>query len=453
MYQANTPKKIINIAKALVPMVLLGAFSAQSSADSGRVMLHGGGSVKEIMYDKWVEVAGGAGSRICIFGTNSSNPQGAIDFYVDKFSERGATPVPIDIRVSNSAWNTEPFSDGAFEFTEVRTTEDRLTNDPDTVAQVQSCDAVWFGGGNQSRAMFSLLNEDGSNTPVANAIHEVLAADGAFGGTSAGAAMQSHPIIVSGVSLDSLSVPQGDSAVITRPGLGVLPEHIMVDQHFLARGRMGRLFAAMKEHGKTTGIGIDEATAVVLDLGNETWEVLGENQVMIMNAKDIDNSNELSVHLLGSGDNYDAATDVVDAFTPLTDITTRPYFITKIPFHLNLFGEYTIPSMLTRLMDTQDMQSATGVAFSGNSEFSFGVYGVSLTATKSDDSEVYYCLSSCRRNYPERSVNPARYTLSHVDVTLGNNAIVMAQVRDINDKKERKTTRKAMEKEVKDLLK
>ena len=49
-------------------------------------------------------------------------------------------------------------------------------------------------------------------------------------------------------------------------GLGFFPFG-MVDQHFIKRGRLGRLVVAMAEAGVRRGFGIDENTALLVEGG------------------------------------------------------------------------------------------------------------------------------------------------------------------------------------------
>lgn len=61
----------------------------------------------------------------------------------------------------------------------------------------------------------------------------------------------------------------GDPSAAARgavdPGLGLFPWGV-VDQHFLARGRLGRLVVALRESGTARGWGVDEDGAFLADL-------------------------------------------------------------------------------------------------------------------------------------------------------------------------------------------
>jgi cyanophycinase len=69
------------------------------------------------------------------------------------------------------------------------------------------------------------------------------------------------------------------------PGLGLL-QGVVVDQHFGARGRAGRLMTAVAHNPTLLGLGLDEDTAAELD--SEGWlTVLGHGSVMIVDGADM----------------------------------------------------------------------------------------------------------------------------------------------------------------------
>jgi cyanophycinase len=83
----------------------------------------------------------------------------------------------------------------------------------------------------------------------------------------------------------------------------------VVDQHFLRRGRENRLFSVIMEHPDYLGLGIDEATALVVKDGKAT--VLGKRSVMVfdpagMTLKGASFQN-LRIHVLSAGQAIDLA--------------------------------------------------------------------------------------------------------------------------------------------------
>ena len=78
----------------------------------------------------------------------------------------------------------------------------------------------------------------------------------------------SDPMITSGSSVEALVHPPAAVPHDTRLSIGararLLSRCGLVDQHFLQRGRLGRLVAALLATGWRHGFGIDENTAMVI---------------------------------------------------------------------------------------------------------------------------------------------------------------------------------------------
>ncbi len=89
-----------------------------------------------------------------------------------------------------------------------------------------------------------------------------------IGGTSAGAGVMTHVMIES-----------GRTEAVLSEGLDLLPGAV-VDQHFLRRNRMGRLLGVVKNHAGLVGLGIDESTALVVDLRTRKARVEGKSYVV-----------------------------------------------------------------------------------------------------------------------------------------------------------------------------
>ena len=135
---------------------------------------------------------------------------------------------------------------------------------PTLIARVADYGSVYFTGGDQANIVGALA-PGGVETPLLAAIRAARAAGGLVAGSSAGAAMMSQPMILGGTSIES--VVHGVTADPEQPGLLLgdglgFFRHGMVDQHFIKRGRLGRLVVAMAQAGVRRGFGIDENTAL-----------------------------------------------------------------------------------------------------------------------------------------------------------------------------------------------
>ncbi len=164
--------------------------------------------------------------------------------------------------------------------------------DPAIVALIETCGGFYFTGGSQTLTTKTLRNADGSPTPAWTAIRAINAAGGVIGGSSAGAAIMSDPMITGGVSREAMkngATPASQSGAAKGvgfgPGLGFSPG-ILYCQHHVERGRFGRLLVALTsaEVGLKTGFGISEDTALVVDHSAGEARVIGARDVLYLQA-------------------------------------------------------------------------------------------------------------------------------------------------------------------------
>lgn len=188
----------------------------------------------------------------------------------------------------------------------IGTEEDALV--PDYLKRIKKADGVMFSGGDQSRITRIFLNTD---------ILEVLKyrywnEDFIIAGTSAGAMAMSRIMIKGGSAPDSLlrgSVKIGE-------GLNLI-EGVIIDTHFIVRGRFGRLMEAVVTHPKTVGIGLGEDTGVLLTEGH-IIETIGSNLVVVVDGHEVQYTNvhevekgrpvaieNMVMHVLAKGNLYD----------------------------------------------------------------------------------------------------------------------------------------------------
>jgi cyanophycinase len=116
---------------------------------------------------------------------------------------------------------------------------------------------IWFTGGDQNRIADAL-----EQFPSLTAELRRRYAEGtlAVGGTSAGTAIQSAKMFTGNEDLARID----PTAIALRSGLGLLPPHLLVDQHFLRRQRQNRLISALLSGAARIGLGIDEDNAVLV---------------------------------------------------------------------------------------------------------------------------------------------------------------------------------------------
>jgi cyanophycinase len=167
---------------------------------------------------------------------------------------------------------------------------------------------VFFTGGDQVRITSQI-----GDTPVYQRIREIYDDGGVIAGTSAGASAMSETMLVYGG--DEASHVIGDS-VRMAPGLGLIGG-VIIDQHFMERGRVGRLIGAVAQNPKNLGIGIDEETAIVVERGKGFY-VVGSGAVYVIDGSEVTYSNiaeedlnktlsiyDVRMHMLSQGDRFD----------------------------------------------------------------------------------------------------------------------------------------------------
>jgi cyanophycinase len=147
--------------------------------------------------------------------------------------------------------------------------------DENSIKKVKSADALFFTGGDQLN-ITSLLG----GTPLHNLIYDRYKEGILIAGTSAGAAMMSSSMIISGHS-DS---PPKVSGVTIAPGMDMISGTI-IDTHFSQRGRHGRLLTAIAHYPQVLGLGIDERTAMVFRNGE--FRVIGEGVVTVFDGRNM----------------------------------------------------------------------------------------------------------------------------------------------------------------------
>lgn len=231
-------------------LLLLLLLPALAAAGPGPLLLIGGGSRPAPVLRRFLELAGGADAPVVVLPTASSLPDAGAAM-ADELRALGATAVQA---------------------LELRTREDAL--DPATREVLRAARGVFFTGGDQSRITDALRG-----TPAFAALRAAHREGAVLAGTSAGTACMT-PVMLTG---------SGEPGVIRAgnvplaAGLGFLPGAV-IDQHFVARQRQDRLLSVVLEEPTRLGIGVDEATAIEVDLGAATLRVRGQGWVYVYDA-------------------------------------------------------------------------------------------------------------------------------------------------------------------------
>jgi len=177
---------------------------------------------------------------------------------------------------------------------------------------------IWFSGGDQALLTAALLN-----TPVHKRMLELYGQGAVVGGTSAGAAVQSEFMITgnekrTGGEEGTWEAILADDVEHTE-GFGFV-RNAVIDQHFVTRRRHNRLIAVVLQNPALVGLGIEESTAVLVRPDGK-YEVLGEGQVIVYDARPARTfrspdghlgGHGLTMHVLLPGDVYDLASGRVE---------------------------------------------------------------------------------------------------------------------------------------------
>jgi len=105
-------------------------------------------------------------------------------------------------------------------------------------------------------------------------------------------------------------------AVTMYKGLSLIPE-LIIDTHFIQRGRFGRVSEAIAKFPTKLGIGLAEDTGMIIKNGNDCT-VIGSGMVIVFDGSNLTHNNEkvlsegtpmtianMTVHVLSNGDRYD----------------------------------------------------------------------------------------------------------------------------------------------------
>jgi cyanophycinase len=123
------------------------------------------------------------------------------------------------------------------------------------VARANAADVVMFTGGDQLR-LTSILGGTRFHDAI---LTKYQTEDFIYAGTSAGAAAASENMIYQGSSSEALL--KGE--IKTTQGLGFI-ENVIIDTHFVQRGRIGRLFQAVVNNPRTLGMALVKTRACSL---------------------------------------------------------------------------------------------------------------------------------------------------------------------------------------------
>jgi len=253
--------KVLTPIKVLPPIVINSKSPTRHGPEKGSLIIIGGneGGNKAI-WDKFVELAGGKDKAVIVVVTAAAGDTAALDIRnVESIKKKsGVANVTLLHTKSLSEANSEKF-----------------------IEPLKKATGVYFVGGRQWRIADSYLN-----TLTHKAFFDVLERGGVIAGSSAGASIQGSFLWRGDTKGPQILI--GDHT----QGLGFL-KNSAIDQHLLKRNREFDLVEFIKKSPKLIGLGLDEATAVVVQ--RDTLEVIGESFVGIYDYNTIVGANDKHV--------------------------------------------------------------------------------------------------------------------------------------------------------------
>jgi cyanophycinase len=319
-----------------------------TSSQAGTVVVIGGAlrAGSDAVWQRLVDEAGGPGAPIAVFPTAAYEPERIAEQIVAALARCGARPEVIPVAPHLAGVDLQA----------------RL-HDPALIARVAASRAVFFSGGAQEYIV-DTLQPQGQATPMLQAVQAVFAAGGVVAGTSAGAAVMSQWMFRD--AMDNLAVLRGRwrAGQEYDRGLGLLPPGLLVDQHFLKRGRIGRMLPALQALGCRLGLGVDEDAAVVVR--GSVLEVIGGSGAVLVDMGEATcdatlpafNLRGARLSYLGAGDCHDLTSGVT---TPAACKRQQPpiapqeaHFAPRLGsgrYFLDILGDGCLREALVQLLD------------------------------------------------------------------------------------------------------
>lgn len=274
----------------------------------GKLMIIGGavnkGSFAETEYDQNVE------KNLNFF------ERGILRKIIDESRLKKDSVIEVITTASQIPQIVGPEYKKAFEFLGAKTVNildiqnREQANSDAMVARANAADVVMFTGGDQLR-LTSILGGTRFHEAILVKYQEQ---NFIYAGTSAGAAAASENMIYQGSSSEALL--KGE--IKTTQGLGFI-ENVIVDTHFVQRGRIGRLFQSVVNNPRTLGIGLGEDTG--LYISDDRMTAIGSGLVILVDGRFIKDTNltkiqlgepisidNLTVHVMSQNDYFDLKT-------------------------------------------------------------------------------------------------------------------------------------------------
>jgi cyanophycinase len=252
----------------------------------GSLVIVGGGNLEGTgIIEKFIELAGGPGKQFVIVPTagGNRNADGTARAYdegevIGPWVKRGLTRVRMLHSADPKVADTEAFA-----------------------GVLRGADAVWFNGGRQWNIVDSYMN-----TLTLREFHALLARGGVIGGSSAGATIQGDYLVRGAIAGPQIMMtPEKEH----ERGFSFL-RRSAIDQHINTRNRWDDLIPVIQRFPALLGIGLSEATAIVVT--GDRFEVVGKWKVAVHDNTALYQPWEKPYFVLAAGDVYNMRTRRVE---------------------------------------------------------------------------------------------------------------------------------------------
>ncbi len=415
----STMKKtpMFRTAFAICMIVSLSLMTAAARAAGCAVPI--GGALKADNTEVWsrlVTLSGGKGSKWLVVPTASATPEKSAAQIIHSLEKHGATAEMI------------PLSDKLASFKMVE-----LVRDPAWITKVNTAKGIYFAGGAQERITTALFDKESLRTPMLAAIWQMFEEGGVVAGSSAGAAIMSETMFREPPEILTIMKSGAKRGRDIDRGLGFVGGGLFVDQHFLKRGRIGRMLPVMAQEGIKLGLGIEENSAAII-CGDDV-EVIGGKGALLVDLRNANTSKAFQpfrvsgamLTYLDHGDRINLKTFTV---TPSASklkgnkidpsaANSKPYN-NNVRFYADMLGDNTIVNAMSALLDSPAEQTL-GLAFAPDKGAASGI-GFEFRLYKANGTHGYFSTASGGENYtvirmgldvkPVRLANPLYSPLS-----------------------------------------
>ena len=240
--------------------------------------------IHEGILSRVVREAGSTDAPIVIIPTASQIPVKVGENYVQAFEKLGCTRIHIlNIRTKKEA------------------------NAPENLRLLEEAAIIMFSGGDQSR-ITRIIGESKMKEILVRKYHDEPVV---IAGTSAGAMAMSEEMIAGGKSTEAMY----KGGIRMGKGLGLIPG-LIIDSHFIQRGRFNRIAEATAKHPHLLGVGLAEDTGIIIRNGKDC-QVIGSGMVIFFDPSQLTHNTEsilpegtpmsmanLIVHILANSDQF-----------------------------------------------------------------------------------------------------------------------------------------------------